>query len=195
MPALEPTDYVGEITWLGYVPHRETPELPTVSVDSIALGWDGIPGSIHGGVNRPSCSRVLPQHPKGTEIRNVRQLSLVSEEEMDGIAADLGLKVLDPKWLGASLVLRGIPDFTHLPPSSRLQAETGATLTVDMENLPCGFPGKTIEKSRPGHGAGFEVAARNRRGVTAWVERPGTLVIGDTLRLHIPRQRGWSPEA
>jgi len=36
------------------------------------------------------------------------------------------------------------------------------------------------------------VAAKGRRGVTAWVEREGRLAVGDALRLHIPDQPAWS---
>ncbi len=34
-------------------------------------------------------------------------------------------------------------------------------------------------------------AGRQRRGVTAWVEREGVLSLGETLRLHIPVQPAW----
>jgi hypothetical protein len=43
---------------------------------------------------------------------------------------------LDPSWIGASVVLRGIPDFSHTPPSSRLQNDAGTTLTIDMKTDP-----------------------------------------------------------
>ena len=90
-------------------------------------------------------------------------------------------------------MLSGIPDFTHVPPNSRLQSPSGATLTIDMENLPCVYPAREIEADAPGHGEAFLKAAHGRRGVTAWVERPGNLRIGDKLRLFIPAQRAWSP--
>jgi len=51
----------------------------------------------------------------------------------------------------------------------------------------------TIETARPGHGKAFKSASKGLRGVTAWVERPGTLRPGDTLRLHLPDQRAWRP--
>ena len=133
----------------------------------------------------------MAQHPKGTEIRNVRQLSILSAEEMADIAARMGTEALDPAWLGVSLVLEGIPDFSHVPPSSRLQAASGATLVVDMENRPCHLPARVIEAHAPGVGARFKAAAKGRRGVTAWVEREGPVAIGDMLRLHIPDQPVW----
>jgi hypothetical protein len=193
MPALIPTDHHGTITWLGRVPDRAMPEIAGEPLSEMALTFAGMAGEVHGGLTRPSCSRVTAQYRKGTEIRNVRQVSLVSAEELAVIAERLGLEAIDPAWLGASVVIAGLPDFSHLPPSSRLQAESGATLTVDMQNRPCQFPARTIEVARPGHGKGFKAAAKGLRGVTAWVEREGTLGVGMRIRLHIPDQRAWAP--
>ena len=194
MPALIPTDHYATVTWLGHVPHRDAQEIETIAGDEMPLTFAGLDGEVHAGLTRPSCSRVTQQYPKGTEIKNVRQLSIVSIEEMGEIAQDLSLKALDPAWLGASVVIQGIADFSHIPPSSRLQSEDGVTLTVDMQNRPCHLPAMTIEAAHPGHGKAFKTAAKGKRGVTAWVERQGTLRVGSRLRLHIPDQRGWEPQ-
>lgn len=194
MPAMIPTEYTATVTWLGRVPHRDDENLivgePVLTME---LTFAGMAGEHHGGQTRPSCSRVTALYPVGTEIRNVRQLSILSSEELSRIAAAIDLPEIDPAWLGASLVIEGIPDFSHVPPSARLQAESGATLVVDMNNRPCKYPARTIERARPGHGKGFKAAAVGLRGVTAWVEREGRLTIGETLRLHIPDQRAWQP--
>ncbi|WP_425041012.1 MOSC domain-containing protein [Primorskyibacter sp. S187A] len=192
MPALKPTDYVAEIVWLGRVADSDA-TLRAERLQEAELTFEGIAGECHGGLTRPSCSRVTAQHVKGTEIRNVRQVSILSEEELSLVAAEMSLEHIDPAWLGASLVVRGIPDFTHVPPSSRLQAPDGACLIVDMENRPCIYPGRVIDEDAPGHGPAFKAAAKGRRGVTASVERPGRLRIGDQLRLHIPDQPAWAP--
>lgn len=193
MTALEPTEYHGAITWLGFVPHRnEENYIEGVALTEMTLGFGGMEGEVHSGLTRPSCSRVLKQYKRNTEIRNVRQLSVVSAEELSEIAATLGLDAIDPAWMGASVVIAGIPDFSHVPPSSRLQSARGCTLTVDMMNLPCQFPARTIETARPGHGKAFKSAAAGKRGVTAWVEREGVLRLGDPVRLHVPTQRPWS---
>jgi len=193
MPALKKTDISGTIVWLGRVPHRDADEIETDPLTEMELSFAGLEGEVHAGLTRPSCSRVTAQYARGTEIRNVRQLSIVSEEELNRIGAGIGIAEMDPRWLGASIVIRGIPDFSHVPPSSRLQAEGGCTLTVDMQNRPCHLPAKTIEAVEPGHGRGFKGAAKGLRGVTAWVEREGTLRLGQTITLHIPDQRPWSP--
>lgn len=191
MATLKGTDYAGEVVWLGHVPAGGS--LRAQPVERLEPGFEGLAGDRHGGATRPSCSRVMNLYPRNTEIRNVRQLSLLSAEELEETAARMGIETLDPALLGASVVLRGIPDFTHVPPSSRLQAPGGLTLTVDMENLPCVLPGREIEAEAPGKGAGFKPAAQGLRGVTAWVERPGTLALGDRLRLFVPTQRPWAP--
>ena len=148
MPALKPSEFSATITWLGRVADREA-ELQSAPVQALDLGFEGPVGEAHGGRTRPSCSRVLDQHPRGTEIANVR------------------------------------------PPSSRLQGPDGTTLVIDMENRPCNLPARVIEGLLPGAGKRFKTAAKGRRGVTAWVERPGLLRLGDVVRLHIPDQRPW----
>ncbi|MCI5040993.1 MAG: sulfurase [Donghicola eburneus] len=190
MPALKPTSFTAKITWLGHVPDRDA-SLASEPLEQMDLTWAGVATEAHGGETRPSCTRVKSQHPKGTEIANVRQLTILSAEELAEIAAEMGVDAFNPAWAGISIVIEGIPDFTHVPPSSRLQAESGATIVIDMENRPCHLPAKVIEEEAPGKGRAFKAAALNRRGVTAWVERPGALKVGDTLRLHIPDQPVW----
>jgi hypothetical protein len=192
MPALIPTDLTARVVWLGCQPEPvERLVIRSVPLQEMPLTFAGYAGESHAGLTRPSCSRVLKQHPKGTEIRNARQLAVVSAEEMAEVARDMGLERMDYAWVGASLVVEGIADFTHVPPSSRLQGPDGVTLVVDMENLPCQEPAVTIDKALPGQGKGFKRAAEGKRGVTAWVEREGVLRLGDEVRLHVPAQRAW----
>jgi hypothetical protein len=194
MPALTPTSFSGKITWLGSVPNRAKPEIATNARQEMPLTFAGTDGEVHAGLTRPSCARVTSQYPRDTEIRNTRQISIVCAAELAKIAAALGLDEIDPAWVGASIVLNGIPDFSHVPPSSRLQSQDGVTVTIDMQNRPCIFPAKTIEAAKPGYGKAFKTAAKGMRGVTAWVEREGTLRLGDTLTLHVPDQRAWMAE-
>lgn len=192
MPALAPTEITGEVVWIGRVVDRDA-SLKSNAMQEAALTFAGIGEEVHGGLTRASCSRVVSQYPRGTEIRNVRQLSVVSEEELQEIAADCGLSSLDPALIGASMVVRGIPDFSHVPPSSRLQFADGATIVVDMQNRPCHLPAKPINQQHPGAGDAFKVAANGKRGVTAWVEREGRVAVGDPAKLHVPDQRAWIP--
>lgn len=193
MPALKPTHYTAEIVWLGAVMDGDRDALSAPARDGLDLTFEGVSGAFHAGLTRPSCSRVKSQYVKGTPIKNERQLSIVSQEELDAIAADMGIDVIDPMRVGATMVVRGIPDFSHIPPSSRLQAPSGATVTVDMENRPCQFPAKSLQVDHGDAAKRFKPAAKNRRGVTAWVAAEGRIALGDTLTLHIPDQPAWNP--
>lgn len=190
MPALKPTSFTARITWLGLVPDRGR-QLEAEARDSLRVTFAGPEGEDHGGLTRASCSRVTALYPKGTEIRNTRQLSVLSAEDLAEIAARMGLDRLDPALVGATMVVEGIPGFSRIPPSSRLQGMGGATLVVDMENRPCVLPAKPIEARHAGFGAAFKAAAQGRRGVTAWVEREGEFKVGETLRLFVPDQPVW----
>jgi hypothetical protein len=190
MPALMPTNIYATITWLGLVGDRDA-QLASTPVSEITALFSGPVGESHGGLTRPSDSRVLAQYKRGTPIRNTRQFSILSAEELAAIAAKMGIDALDGALVGANMIVSGIPDFTHVPPSSRLQNEAGATLTVDMENRPCTLPHAPIEAEHAGFGSRFKAAAKGRRGVTAWVEREGVFRVGDRLRLHVPDQDVW----
>ena len=157
--------------------------------DQLNLEFDGIKGECHGGLTRPSDSRTLRQYPRDTPIRNVRQLTLLSQEELADIAAIMEIAEVKPEWIGANVVTSGIPDLTLLPPSSRMQFPSGATIVVDMENEPCRYPAEIIEKHNPDQKLGFVTAAKHKRGLTAWVEREGKVGIGDEITIWIPPQR------
>lgn len=176
--------------WLGHSVDRAD-GLQTTAAEALHLNFAGIVGGAYAGETRLSCSRVVAQYAKGTTIRNTRQLSIVSAEELQQIAAAMHIPQINPAWLGANMVVSGIGDFSHVPPSSRLQIPSGATLVVDMENRPCHLPIPAIEAAYPGMGARFRQAARGRRGITAWVEREGDIRMGDILRLHVPDQPVW----
>lgn len=193
MAILKPTDLFGEVRFLGVNAGRDQ-GLASTALTEITVGYDGFEGEAHGGLTRPSCSRVKAQYPKGTEIRNARQISIISAEEMASVGADMGGPgAVEPEWIGANLMLAGVPDLTLLPPSSRLIFEGGVSLVVDMQNGPCKYASEEIEKHWPGIGLSFAKTARDRRGVTAWVEKTGALSIGERCRLHIPPQRLYAP--
>lgn len=190
MAAIIATEFYGTITWLGRVADRDA-ALESVALTEVFAGFDGPKGEAHGGINRPACSRVAALYKRNQTIRNTRQFAVMAAEDLAQIAANMGIPHLDPALLGTSLVIEGIPDFSHLPPSSRLQAEGGATLVVDMENRPCTLPARPIENNHPGFGKKFKPAAQGLRGITAWVEAEGMLRVGAKMRLYIPDQPRW----
>jgi len=188
MAILNPTQVVGQVH-IVLVNGRPDAGLATERVGSAKLSYAGLEGDWHSSLVRESCVRVRRQYDEGTEIRNTRQVSLVSVEDLSVICENMGIARLEPEWLGANILVSGIPDFTLLPPSSRLIFSSGASLVVDMENEPCKYPGDVIEEHHPGRGQLFAKSALNLRGVTAWVEKTGVIAEGDTIALHIPPQR------
>ena len=162
--------------------------LTSTRLQSVSVSYSGFEGEAHGGLTRKSCSRVKLQYEPGTEIRNTRQISILSEEELRQIARSMEIGHLEPEWIGANLLITGIPELTLLPPSSRLLFSGGVSIVVDMENGPCKFPGEIIDQHFPGCGRRFPKAAQHLRGVTGWVECEGVLSVGDEVSLHIPVQ-------
>ena len=192
MPEHIDSGYSGEITWLGLMPDREK-TLRGEARDSLFAGFDGISGDSHIGGTRASCGRTQGQHPRGTTIKNTRQVTVLCEQELAVVAEKMGIDYLDPALIGANMVISGLPDFSHIPPSSRVIAENGTALVADVINLPCVYPGKVIESSHADKGKTFKPSAIDRRGITAWVLCEGMLRVGDVLRLHVPAQRQWAP--
>jgi hypothetical protein len=166
-------------------------DLSSSRIESVDITYAGFEGESHSGLVRASCVRVRGQYAEGTEIRNTRQISIVSVEELTLIAEAMDIDTLEPEWLGANLLLSGIPDFSKIPPSTRMIFASGASLVVDLENSPCKYPGEIIERHHPGKGELFPKAAYGRRGVTAWVEREGHISTGEAIKLHIPPQRSY----
>ena len=160
-------------------------DLSSSRIPSVKANYAGLEGESHSGLVRSSCVRVRHQYPQGTEIRNTRQVSIVAAEELAVIADSMGIAELKPEWLGANLLVSGIPNFSQIPPSTRMIFAGGASLVVDLENSPCKYPGEIIERHHPGFGGLFARAAVGRRGVTAWVEREGALALG----MGHPKQR------
>jgi hypothetical protein len=167
----------------------QSPGLEKQGVIEVECRFDGIAGDCHAGLTRLSDSRTLQLYRRGTAIRNVRQVTLVSAEELAEIASLIGIPEVRPEWLGANLMITGIPELTLLPPSTRLQFPSGCTLVVDMENAPCRQVAEVIAREHPAEALRFVHAARHKRGVTAWVEREGMIGQGDSIALWLPPQR------
>lgn len=175
----------GTLTGLGIA---DVPgEFVTREVERLALTWGGVEGDRHFGLT--ARSGVRQKHvPRGTELRNARQLSLVSEEELAQVAAALAVPRLAFTWLGANLCARGVPALTRLPPSSRLVFPSGAVIAIDLDNLPCAGPGKVAAAelgAGPAFAARFVEAAKGLRGLVGWVERPGALAVGDAFSVWV----------
>ena len=188
MAGLRKAPFAGEIAFLGANSSRDE-DLASAPLSSVRIGFEGFEGEDHGGLNRAACSRLTNVHPEGTTIKNQRQVTVLSEEELAETAADMGIEEgLDPAWVGANLVLKGVPSLTLLPPGTRLQMPDGGTLVVDLENGPCKYPGFIIDLHHPGKGKTYPIAAYGKRGFTAFVEREGVARVGDRVEIFYPQQ-------
>lgn len=164
--------------------------LVSTRVPEVRATLEGLAGDRHAGFTRRADARA-PQYPRGTEIHNSRQVSLVAEEELAAIAANMGVPVIEPEWIGANLVLGGIPNLSTLPPMTRVYFPELAAIALEGENHPCVYPGKAIQShypDRPGIGRQFPRGAYHLRGVVGWVERAGMIREGDTVRIDVPEQ-------
>ncbi len=77
----------GRLAWLGVVRDRRV-TLASEPLDAVEARFEGIDGECHGGLTRPSCSRVIDQHSeRGTGIRNTRQVHVPQQRLYPPLAA------------------------------------------------------------------------------------------------------------
>ena len=138
--------------WMGKLEALLTGDDPesllTVRKKVVPASLEGLEGDKHSGFTRASDSRT-PFYERGILIRNDRQISIISYEELALIAERLGLPEILPEWLGANLEITGIPDVTLLPPTTRIFFPQGAVLSITAENYPCKGPGRIIQQQYP----------------------------------------------
>ena len=155
----------------------------TRPVVELKLTFEGIAGDRHAGFLRTADART-PWHRRGTPIANTRQLSLVSIEECREVAGLLGLAEVDPRLLGANVVVSGLPRFSLLSPSSRLLFPSGAAVFITEQNAPCRHPAEELARVHdlPQIATRFVDAAIGRRGLVGIVEREGSIAVGDAIK-------------
>jgi hypothetical protein len=168
----------------------------TTPQPQVKASFAGFDDDQHAGLTRKSDSRT-PFYKRGTLIRNERQVTIVSSAELDLAACELGIPAIQPEWIGANILLDGIPNLTLLPAGTRLFFASGAVLLVTGENQPCTIAGKAIENQvgQAGLAQLFPKAALHRRGLTATVERPGLIHLGDPGIVEVYAQLPYSLEA
>lgn len=167
-------------------------DFQTEAVEALSLGFDGIAGDVHAGPTRRSGGRE-PWYPRGTEMRNERQLSLVAPDELMIVAGRMGIAEVKPEWIGANLLIDGVPRLSMLPAGSLMFFKGGVTLKVDAQNGPCRIAGRAIAENagmadRDAGALLFPKVAKRLRGLVAWVERPGTIRRGEDVSIRVPEQ-------
>jgi hypothetical protein len=157
----------------------------TRRISEANLEFGGIRGDRHFGITSKADSRQ-PMYPRGTEILNRRQITIVSVEELDRIAEELGVEAVLPEWLGANVLVKGFPEWTKLTMGSRILFPSGAGLICMGENQPCTLPGDEIQKHYEDHeklSLRFVRAGYKRRGIVCAVEKPGIIHANDEVQV------------
>jgi hypothetical protein len=193
-PLTPPRNLTGHIDTVLTGNRRGRLAFVTAPAERLTVDLEGILDNRYRGWTRAADSRA-PYVPRGRPIRNDRQISLVSHEDLADIARALDVPVIDPAWIGANVVVAGLPAFSYLPRGTRLFTSGGAILTVTDQNAPCTLSGEVIGDAigRPETKLQFAKIAHGRRGLVAVVEHPGTIDAGSPLDVRLPAQ--WIYEA
>ncbi|QND53674.1 molybdenum cofactor sulfurase [Phyllobacterium sp. 628] len=164
----------------------------TADVEQLDLTFEGIRGDYHAGLTRRSGGRE-PWYPRGTEMRNERHISILAADELETLAKAMSLAEIRPEWIGANMVVDGIPSLSMLPPRTLLFFEGGVTLKVDGQNAPCKIAGRSIAeragtRDHTATALDFVKASKRSRGIVAWVEVPGIIRAGEKVDARLPEQ-------
>jgi MOSC domain-containing protein YiiM len=159
---------------------------PTGTQEEVEVTLEGFVGDTHYGYIRPADARD-PGIKRGTMVRNWRQWSAVSVEELQDIAKKMNIEKVEPWMLAANLTFSGIPNFTNLPRGTELKFEGGTILTVECENDPCMGPGREVAAANTDKAPQeFVKAAMHLRGIVGVVYLPGKIKVGETVTVKLP---------
>lgn len=144
-----------------------TSGVPKKAWESIAIESQGVQGDYHAGpINRPKKS--------GDPKPNLRQVTLVAQEVLDGLNTRLGT-ILQPGHLGENILVAGLGDLSQLSKGDRLELGTGVVLDVTAQNRPC----DTIRVYHPT----LVEEITGKRGIAAVVISSGSIRPGDACRI------------
>ncbi len=176
-------------------------------VSRITFGLTGPTGDKHAGL-----SRTLSRHDgtyvetsmlsRGARVFNWRSWTGLSEEENLEIKRKLSVNIPQGCLL-ENMVISGVPNFSQLPPTSRLvfpvrggSSKSQAILAIWEENSPCRGVGDRLEKhyadqgyvQAPGLSTRFITVARGKRGVMGFVLSEGLVEVSDCVNVFLPVQ-------
>lgn len=165
-------------------------DLSKTPADAIEVDFAGVVGDHHAGPSRKAYAGE--REPRGTVLRNDRQWSAVSVEELAEMSARLDLETpIAANTLGANLCFQGIPDLSLLPRGTRFRFPSGAALTVEEYNPPClEMSAEVAKKHATRSGASLQPgawqrAAMGRRGIVGVVDVPGVIRVGDDVNVEV----------
>lgn len=180
----------GQLLELLITPEKEDLSTP---IEHGRFDFEGLVGDRHYGITSlPHGSHT--GYPKGTVICNRRQVSILSQEDLREVAADLKIEKIDIRWLAGNLLVKGLQNLSLLPLGSRLFFANGVVLVCNGENDPCSLPARITQENNPQQPevkTQFIKAAMHKRGITAWVEHPGQMLIGESFQVELPKP--WHP--
>lgn len=182
------------VTVKGLYLGKDETKLEKESVSELVLWWNGIlDDKRHYGLSKKAGVREKP-FAKGQIVRNDRQVSIVSVEELDRLAKRMDLDEVKSEWLGANILFQGYPELTSLPPLTLIifREKEDAAIRVYGKNLPCKGPGDVIQAhypNKPSLATLFVESALNCRGVVGWVHRAGIINVGDEAEIILPKSR------
>lgn len=173
------TEETGRVQLLFAGKGKAVQKQPTLLLE---LNLFGVLGDRHAGELKKADGRDKGIE-RGTLIRNWRQWSAVSIEEVEEIARNLQIEHLEPALLGPNLVISGIANFTQLPVGTLLEFPN-AILLVERENDPCTKAGSVIAKANNGISEHtFVKAAWHKRGLVGTIKEGGIIRYGDPVKV------------
>jgi len=176
---------VGKVEGIYYTSGRENLSIP---VNEIEFSFEGMQGDKHFGLTAFALTKH-PEYKEKIEVRNARQISILSVEELSSIAVEIGVPEIKAEWLFPNLLVSGIPHLTQLPPGTMFYFDGGLIIYNGGQNFPCKIVKDVILEKYP-HveeiGKKFLKAAWEKRGLLGWVEHPKKLVIGSSFEVDLP---------
>lgn len=175
----------GKVEGVYYTIENEKFSIP---IDEVDFSFEGMQGDKHSSLT--ALSRT--NHPEFKEkivLKNTRQISIMSVEELSLIAEQIGIPEIKAEWLSTNLLVSGIPHLSKLPPGTRFYFTGGLILYNEGQNFPCKTTGNIISEKHPdkeGIGKEFIKAAVDKRGLVAWVEHPEKLKSGTPFEIELP---------
>jgi len=165
-------------------PFDKTP----IGVEKLEVLLDGIKYDKHFGKTRNADIRTVNLVSKGTEVTNLRAVTIVSTEELGEISDQVGTKVL-PEDMEANIVLSRVEKLTKIPPGAFIKFPRNTILFVTAENLPCVIPSNNMMKRGIGKltAIKFAKAAFGKRGLTAMPFASGIIKEGDEVEIFLPQ--------
>lgn len=176
---------VGKVEGIFYTSGIENYSIP---VNEIEFSFEGLPGDKHFGLT----AFALTKHPeyKGKiEVRNSRQISILSVEELSSISVEIGVPEIKAEWLFPNLLVSGIPYLSQLPPGTMFYFDGGLIIYNGGQNFPCKIVKDIIFEKYPhveGIDKKFIKAAWDKRGLLGWVEHPEKLNVGSSFKVVLP---------